>query len=545
MTSSAFVRSFIAVLALSGAAHSAPAFAQTDDFCMLPVCEMQSTLDEFKALSQDRRYSFIEQFQQDYSTNNDVATAENLVAFTTKAKAILDAEITKQDNVVGIAANLLDQSNEQIATFAPITAGKLVPSFRALQTQAPRFRVIRAWEAQIPSMTDVSALRKLRDFYSIAGEVSTAAKDEDYVIRESAIGIGLVNARIVAVSPAAPQLALPVTDMAAALKQYQALDIPTRFLMLKGLTDTYVGSPESSKLMSLVDFGRAVLDSLKTDPSSDANQVNQATILVSDSLTQIVRNNDVTAQDMAKYYSQLGNGAARFTAVSFWNDKIATLIDINALRKLVVFFGLAKNTSITLQDDEYVSREAARIEGVLNQKLITLAKAPAIAMPIVTDTAVASFTNMMFYERFLLVTKLEADYATSTDGVALISIFKFAKAIAPIIDAAGPDQVSIAAENKNLIAQTVDLLTKNRGLAAADLVTYYKELPTQAQRLAVVRFWSTVVDASSSKAELQNLYTYFGLARSYSNQVQDEAYVVREIQADQMKARTKLATLTN
>ncbi len=543
MTSSGFVRSFITLLALSGAAHSAPAFA--DDFCMLPVCEMQSTLDEFKALREDRRYSFIEQYQQDYAINADVAASENLVEFTMKAKAILNAETPKQDSVIGIASNLLDQSNEQIATYAPIAAGKLVPSFRALQTQAPRFRVIRAWEAQIPSMTDVAALRKLRDFYSVAGEVSTAAKDEEYVIRESSLGILLVNDRIVAVSPAAPQLALPVVDMAAAVKQYQGLDIPTRFLMLKSLTTTYQGSPESKKLMSLVAFGRAVLEALKTDASSEVNQVTQATLLVSQSLEQIVRNNDVTAQEMATYYSQLVNGATRFAALSFWNEKTATMTDLAALRKLVVFFGLAKTTSISLQDDEYVSREAARLEAALNAKLVTLASASVITMPIVTDTAVATFKNMMQYERSLLITKLAADYATSTDGAALISIFKFAKAITPVLDAAGPDQASIASDNKNLIAQTVDLLTKNRSLSAADLVTYYKELPTQAQRLSVIRFWSTVVDTSTSKTELQNLYTYFGLARSYSNQVEDEAYVVREIVANQTKARTKLSTIAN
>jgi hypothetical protein len=538
------MKSFSSLLSIAvavGALHTVSARAAE---CVLPVCEMKETLAEFKSLRETRRFSFIEQMTVDYTENKDVSFAKNLIEFGTAAKAILDSESPKQEGPLAQVNLLLDQSNTQLAVYSELKADILLATFRKLQVAANRFTVISTWAGKIADLKDAGQVRKLREFFAAAYEVTKAAGDEEYVVRAAALGEQAANAKIIELNPNGPAIELPIKDMKKTVETFRAQAVAERYLLLKTLTETYATTTNSKILVSLEQLSKALSsDVLK---NADANQelvVKQNAQLLAQTIDQLSKNADLSVDDLINYYRQVGTATARFAVVAYWANKVTESSDLNVLRKLVVFFGQASKASIDLKDEEFVSREATAREHATNQKIIDLGQAPAFQVPIADMAkAVAGFKAMTIPNRFLLVKQLSDDHAKSTNSKALISILEFARAIAPALKDAGETQAFILAQDEVLVAQTIELLARNSELTADALSEYFKQLAAPASRLAVIQFWGEKID-TASKAEATKLVRFFQLARRISNSADDDEYIPRAAQQLEQRARQRAASL--
>jgi hypothetical protein len=247
---------------------------------------------------------------------------------------------------------------------------------------------------------------------------------------------------------------------------------------------------------------------------------------------------------MQTYYGQLVGSANRFAVITYWSGKIAALTAVPALEKLVAYFALARQTSESLNDDDYIRNEASAAGLRAQRRIIDLSTAPAFVVPVVDQVkALADFRAMALPQRFLVIKKLSDDYVASTDARALVSIFVFAKAAQPVLVAVGEDQAFIAQQNDVLINQTVELLARSATLSADDLMIYFKELRGQASRLEVIKFFGLQIDTASTAVALNRLVSFFGQVRRHVFAIRDEAFVAREAQSNELRARQKLAQI--
>jgi hypothetical protein len=536
-----FLASVLAISAIS----VVPA-AHADDDCILPVCDIPGQLADFKTMTDVKRESILEQLAGDYGTNTDPATAQNIIDFTTQAETV--AKTDSQDKVVAEAVLVLNQSYEQLAINSPLSANVLVPSFNALTNETNRYHVLTAWGAKVDALTDVGQVEQLRSFFDLAQTVTTAAKDDAYVIREAARWDVECNQRVIALNPAAPQLTLPIADMTKATSDFQNMALAERFLLLKSLTDRFATSTDSKSLTSLVDYCRHIAPILAAADASQAAVVAQNTTLLNQSMESLARSPELDAATLVSWYNQITSGTTgRFAVLTFFALQIPKANDATTLQRLIAFFQGALAAGQASKEQDYVLREAQTDIDNAEQRLVGMIQAPAFPVPVPNQTtAQANFTAMDLASRTLLIQSLFNNYVNGGDTPSLQSILVFARAIRPTLVSAGDDQAAILKQNDALIERTLEQLNQAPDLSADDLGTYFGQLTTPQTREVMITYWGGQVDTATTKAALTRLVRYFVLARKVMNAAtDDESWVIRDAMKFEQAARAKLATATS
>jgi hypothetical protein len=175
-------------------------FTFTDTTCSAPVCSVQDTMAELRAMTGDQRGMFALNLKNKYKDSTDEKILMNLrdsgVAFKT-----LFQELGDEDWVQRAANDLITIAVFNLAKMTT-NGEELVEYYKDLATQTYRYNLISHWQSKLAGIEDLAVLQELIVFADGARSHSTTIADEDWVPRAASSLLSDITMKLTHLDPA-------------------------------------------------------------------------------------------------------------------------------------------------------------------------------------------------------------------------------------------------------------------------------------------------------------------------------------------------------
>ncbi len=547
--------------ALSTIAFIAPDFSRADeenddfDICLLPVCELQTAWDEFRAMKETGRVLTLNGFTSDYQANADVENAENLIVFADGIlRIVADEEKQAPDSEATLAANrLLEQSLTQAALLRSMKDSTVVTHFTRLAVGANRYLVLDTWAGRVPNFTDRAELQNLIQFFEAAQPIVVAAKDEEYVLSRAKTGWAQANVRMSELTPAIAW-AVPIQDSDKALVDFKAMSLPERLVLVQEFETNYPAATAPGPAQA--SLGRFLSSAIPVmalaGETQDLIRLRMLALLTQ-YLERLTVAADLPVSEMIWAYTMQAGPTPKYTMIQGWSAAIAATTDFSFLDKLAHFFAATRQINLDNKEEEYMVAFADRAEQDTYVRMIEIGVAPELTLPIATaedlDLRVAEFGKLNPALQFLLLENLgkkhtEAELGQGSTQV-LLSLMEYVKRILPMAEALPPSQAYVREEAQYVLDAAIELAASAGDTSADVLISLTKQLPSAGARSNILYFWGAKIDGLKERPAAIRLYKYFVVARKVSLEKGDSETVVRDAQGFEQKTKAKIAELSN
>lgn len=196
----------LAALATTGALCAPYALAQgsyAETFalnCDVPVCNIETAIEELRSKSENERYTFINQLKADYKDSNDVKVLKNLLD-TAKAIEGLTIELGDADWVTREAVLLANDSVVSLAKYTKPVGSDIAFLFKQIDSEGKRYEVLSYYMQKVESIEDPLVLEQIIEFALQAKKQAVADGNDGYVSRACDTLAENASVRIVALDP--------------------------------------------------------------------------------------------------------------------------------------------------------------------------------------------------------------------------------------------------------------------------------------------------------------------------------------------------------
>jgi hypothetical protein len=174
--------------------------AHAEQNCSLPVCDVESKLNELRTMSQGSRYEYLKNLRTNYTRSEVAAELENLVVFGQKAAALL-TDIKEEDWLVREAAALADNSIFNLCRWVYKDGTRLTWAFKQISGQAQRFAVISLWKNNAATLSNATQIEGLLNFANVAEKISLEKGDDDYIPEAARSLAGILSSTLMDLRP--------------------------------------------------------------------------------------------------------------------------------------------------------------------------------------------------------------------------------------------------------------------------------------------------------------------------------------------------------
>ncbi len=172
--------------------------------CAVPICDIQTKLDELRRLDPGARYAFYNNLFETTKEVTDHDSLLNLLEFGQKAYA-LSKEIDTDEWVYTKAGEITNRAVERLLTQPPIDSVVLTKYYQSFigDSVGASFNALVYWKTQITDgkVTDTNELAEIIKFARNARDISTQLKHDEYVIQTATDIVALASNRMVRVNP--------------------------------------------------------------------------------------------------------------------------------------------------------------------------------------------------------------------------------------------------------------------------------------------------------------------------------------------------------
>jgi hypothetical protein len=187
-------------LGLCLSAPSMVVFAQTTT-CGVPVCSIQETLTQLRAMNADQRGMFAINLKGTHKDSMDQKVLENLYNVGLEMKA-LSIEFKDEDWILRAASDLVNTAVYNLARTGEVNGQRLARFYGELSTQSFRYNLITHWQAKLSAIEESSVIEELIVFADSARNQSTQLGDEDWVPRAATAFISEATIKLTSLDPA-------------------------------------------------------------------------------------------------------------------------------------------------------------------------------------------------------------------------------------------------------------------------------------------------------------------------------------------------------
>jgi hypothetical protein len=201
-----FTKLLMTTAALAMLSMPAVSFAQTaleDGMteCNLPVCSLEATLAELRAMNGDERGMYAINLKSKYEDNTDVAVLENVYDLAVALRE-LTIELDDEDWVWRSANDLSNAMLVGMSKYSPVNGDNFVGLYKKLSNQTARYNMISYWQGKMTEMENIAQLEELIVFATGAREHSIAIDDEGWIARAASSLASEITIKLTALDPA-------------------------------------------------------------------------------------------------------------------------------------------------------------------------------------------------------------------------------------------------------------------------------------------------------------------------------------------------------
>jgi hypothetical protein len=164
---------------------------------------------------------------------------------------------------------------------------------------------------------------------------------------------------------------VPVCDITAQIETLRSEDHNARGMYGIKLMDTYKNSKDITVLKNVYETAKE-LKALTIEMNDEGWVLRSATDLINSVVLSIAKYSPVDAQNFISLYKELEDQNARFQMISHWATQLETMETATIIDALIEFAIAAKDISISIEDDSWVSRAAAELVSDATIKIIAL-----------------------------------------------------------------------------------------------------------------------------------------------------------------------------
>lgn len=164
---------------------------------------------------------------------------------------------------------------------------------------------------------------------------------------------------------------LPACDIPAKMAELRAKNGDQRGMYALNLKAEFKDSTDQAVLGNLMELGKE-MKALFTELKDEDWVVRAASDLINTSILNLARLPNTSGSELASYYRQLDNQTARYNLITFWHSQLAGLEDVEFLNGLVTFAAVARERSVEVGDEDWVSRAATTLITDITIKLTAL-----------------------------------------------------------------------------------------------------------------------------------------------------------------------------
>lgn len=164
---------------------------------------------------------------------------------------------------------------------------------------------------------------------------------------------------------------VPVCDITAEIETLRTQDHNARGMFGIKLMDTYKNSKDITVLKNVYDTA-IELKALTIEMNDEGWVLRSATDLINAVVLSIAKYSPVDAQNFIALFKELEDQNARYQMISHWYSQLENIETASTLNALIEFAQVAKDISVTLEDESWVARSVAEFISDATIKLIAL-----------------------------------------------------------------------------------------------------------------------------------------------------------------------------
>lgn len=164
---------------------------------------------------------------------------------------------------------------------------------------------------------------------------------------------------------------VPVCDITTEIDNLRTQDHNARGMFGIQLMEKYKNSKDLNVLKNLYTTAQE-LKKLTEEMNDEGWVLRSATDLINSVVLSLAKYSEVNAPEFINLYKQLEDQNARYAMVSHWHSQLENIETASKIDALIEFAQVAKEISIELEDDAWVSRAASEFISDATIKLIAL-----------------------------------------------------------------------------------------------------------------------------------------------------------------------------
>lgn len=152
--------------------------------CKLPVCNMQSKIEEMATMNQDGRFSVVNEMKVKYKTETNPEVLTNLVEFSIQALALM-VEKGDEAYVLREPEYMKNTAIQSLVKYDKINKDLMIKRFSQVTGEAAAFEILTHWAVEVEKLDDIAEVLQVTGFAEFAKQWAIDTKQEAYVVREA------------------------------------------------------------------------------------------------------------------------------------------------------------------------------------------------------------------------------------------------------------------------------------------------------------------------------------------------------------------------
>lgn len=168
-----------------------------------------------------------------------------------------------------------------------------------------------------------------------------------------------------------PSCEVPVCSISEEMTTLRTMNGDQRGTYAMNLKAKYKDSTDTKVLENLYNLSNELI-ALSTELKDEDWVLRASVDLKNTVLTNLAKFSEINASKLTGYYKAFGTPASRFNLITFWQSQLTKIEDVAALNELVTFAENARDISISLNDEDWIPRQATSFISEITIKLTNL-----------------------------------------------------------------------------------------------------------------------------------------------------------------------------
>jgi hypothetical protein len=168
-----------------------------------------------------------------------------------------------------------------------------------------------------------------------------------------------------------PSCGVPVCSMSEEMSTLRAMNGDQRGMYAMNLKAKYKDSTDTKVLENLFKLSDELI-TLSTEVKDQDWVIRACIDLKNTLLTNLAKYSEIDAAKLISYYKAFGTPASRYNLINYLQSQLVNIEDVASLNELVAFSEVARDVSISLNDEEWIPRQISSFISEITIKLTNL-----------------------------------------------------------------------------------------------------------------------------------------------------------------------------